>query len=68
MADTYHDAKALRAAMERFVVYNHCTPPEPECVDEHGVIQGVRDLAAIKRMSCEQWWRKCLRKLHNEVR
>ncbi|WP_017235181.1 replication endonuclease [Pandoraea sp. B-6] len=66
MADTYHDAKALRAAMERFVVYNHCTPPEPECVDEHGVIQGVRDLAAIKRMSCEQWWRKCLRKLHNE--
>lgn len=64
LTDAFHDVKALRAAMERVVRAYQCTPPPAERVTDDGVIRGVRDMGAIARMTCAQWWRKRLRTMH----
>lgn len=55
LAQLYHQAAPLRAAMARVAVANGIEPPDAE---------GVEDGPAMARMVDPLWWRRGLRKLH----
>lgn len=54
LGSVYHDAQALREAMERLAIANMVQPPGVDVL-LHG---------AIARMTCRDWWRRQLRKMH----
>lgn len=54
MAELYHQVEPLRAAMERVCHRQNIEPPDQE----------MPDRPAIARMSCQQWWRRRLRRQH----
>ncbi len=54
LAATYHQPEAIREAMERLCAYNSIKPPHAD----------VELKPAILRMTCKDWWRKQLRKMH----
>lgn len=56
-AELFHDAGALRAAMERICEGQGIAPPPSK----------TRNGPAIARMSCPLWWRRKLRKHHGQT-
>lgn len=56
-AELYHEAKTLRAAMERICAGQGVSPPPDK----------TRDGPAIARMCCPLWWRRKLRKHHGHT-
>lgn len=57
-AELFHDAEALRAAMERIAQGQGIEPPDA---------RKVRNGPAIARMTCAQWWRRKLRRHHGRA-
>lgn len=57
LAELYHQAELLRAAMERLCHRQNVDPPDQE----------MPDRPAIARMCCQQWWRRRLRRQHAQI-
>lgn len=55
-ATLFHDAEALRTAMERVALDQGVEPPSRKKFAEHG--------PALARMTCSHWWRRKLRAHH----
>jgi hypothetical protein len=55
LAQVFHGKEALRGAMARVCASNHIDAPTGKKITPEG---------AIARMTCPQWWRRQLRKLH----
>lgn len=57
----YLSAPDFRARLAAFVCRYGINPPEPLRVTKKGSTVGVADAPAIRRMTCDLWWRRRLR-------
>lgn len=63
LSRVFHEQKGLRKFMSEFV---RRIGVEPPCDDPESSTY-VKDISAIARMTCAQWWRRRLRRLHAKV-
>lgn len=57
----YLSAPEFRARLAAFVRRYGIEPPAPQRVTKKGTLAGVADAPAIRRMTCDLWWRRRLR-------